>query len=188
MKMISKFICSISILSLFACSSSSPEAGSGPGFPADMTAKKLFLLITVNLYVPDPLSGDETYSDGTANCTNGGKANVADTKSGNLENSTITYTNCESQYGANNIALKQNGTVDYFLTTSDITNPIDATFFYRHELSYSGDIGFSADCEFAVTNASNKINQIDGACTYKDSKGKVLSLNGAEMLEAVQAE
>lgn len=191
MKTIHKVICSISILGLFACGGSSPKAGNGPGFPSGMTAKELFLLVTANLYVPSALSGDETYNTGTSNCTNGGKAKVIDKKAGNQENSTITFTNCASTYGSSNIALKQNGTVDYFLSANDINNPTHATFFYRHELSYSGDIGFAADCEFTVQSneaTSSIIQHIDGSCTYTDSKGKELSLNGAQMLEVVRAQ
>lgn len=189
MNVINKIVCSIVVLFLLACGSSAPSAGTGPGFPSGMTAKELFTLVTANLYTPDPLSGDEIFIAGTANCTDGGKAKVVDTKSGNSENSTITYTNCESQYGSNNVALKQNGTVHYYLVANDIDNPTDATFFYRHELSYSGDIGFAADCEFSVRSneaTSSTIQHIDGSCTYTDSEGKELSLNGAEMLDAIE--
>lgn len=190
MKIISKVICSITVFGLLACGDSAPKAGTGPGFPSGMTAKELFTLVTVNLYVPDPLSGDETFNDGTANCVDGGKASVEDTKFGNSENSTITFTSCESKYGADNIALKQNGTIYYYLTANDINNPTHATFFFRHQLSYSGDIGFAADCEFTVESdetAGGGIQKVNGSCTYIDSEGNELSLDGDAMLEAIQA-
>lgn len=189
METIRKFIGGVAVLGLFACSGdSAPSVGSGPGFPNGMTGKELFGLVSANLYVPAPLEGDDTYITGTANCFDGGKVRVETSKTEQNENSFITFTNCESKYGSNDIELKQNGTVNYYLIAKDVGELVQATFYFNQKLSYSGDIGFSADCEFtAMTdNEGQTLDAVEGSCTYTDSEGQQLSVNGEEMFEVVQ--
>lgn len=188
MKITQKFICFTFILSFLACGGdSTPQVGTGPGFPQGMTAKELFELVSLDIYLPDPLEGDEVFLNGTANCVDGGKVKVETSATTHNQNSTILYTDCESQFGSSNVALKQNGNVEYYITANNIDQLKQATLYCKDKLSFSGDIGFAADCEFTVTlnSAGTEVIDIDGSCTYTDSEGNELSLNGTEMLEVL---
>lgn len=169
-------------LTLFAgmltllCCDGSVSPGTGPGFPSGTTGLDLFSLVG-DPYAPDELDGDEIFNAGTADCALGGEAMAthSETADGNTQEATIHYTDCKADIGGTVLTL--NGEAHFY----DISYGVDnETIFFQQKVSYSGDIGFSADCDVTADNVGSEQN-ITGGCTFIDSEDKEIVLTQEQL-------
>jgi len=157
------------------CGGISP--GDGPGFPESMTASDLFHGVSQSLYLPDevPTEGSESIN-GSFDCEGGGKVTIQSDISENSDGGTasVSYSNCKGVRYINGTGyqLTMNGSVNISSQYSE--NQIHSSF--NQSMSYGGDLGFAATCDYSFTINSESASA-EGDCTYEDSEGKTLKHN-----------
>lgn len=157
------------------CGGISP--GDGPGIPEEMTAQDLFNGVSQSLYLPDdvPTEASEPVN-ASFDCEGGGKvtiqSNVSESSDGGT--ATVSYSNCKGVRYINGTSyqLTMNGSVK--ISSQSNENQIHATF--KQSMSYGGDLGFAAICDYSFTiNSESALS--NGDCTYEDSEGKIIKHN-----------
>lgn len=169
-------VISICIFGSPGCGSGDAEPGAGPAFstitPA-LTAKDLWQAVSRTFYIPALSLSNEQET-----CEGGGTVTVENLYPGKGQN--YIYSHCKYRvqlFGspAQTIELEATG-----MTTSE---PLIDASHRQQRISFSGDLGFSANCDFTVGyNVSGSIVSYAGTCRYRDSSGVELTIDGEQML------
>ncbi len=187
------------ILAMSGCGSSSTNPETGPAFSSlspTPSATDLWWAISFEPY----LASGGNIDSGDVKCELSGSMHV-EQHVGSTSNSRIgayTYSKCKytAQFfthppisSVQNLKLAATGEVNgSTVLASSNSNSCRVSMNLDQHISYSGDLGFSQDCNFSVTYDSNCLpSTYSGSCAYTDSSGQQLTITGEEMTKAVQA-
>lgn len=177
------------ILTLTSCTRSSVSPGTGSAFPATATAGHIFSLVSYDPYLPPELTESDFFVNGSVACVDGGEASIKTGVSGSAITAAVTYSDCASTDPRTAISLTYNGTIHFILSVKGtFARPTTSKTIQRHELSVSGDLGFSSVCDFTADASYAEVTLVEslvsakGSCTYTDAQGTTLSLSDDEIL------
>jgi hypothetical protein len=178
-----KFMIAILMLGIFGCGGDTQTTpGKGPAFSSALTADGVWYVIS-----RDPYPGFfDSKPVGSHVCDGGGTVLVNQQSSPSL---TVTYAYSNCKFGVSldsdpNLDLVANGNVKIIL----FPNTDNSASTSQH-VSFSGDLGFAADCDYSIKFDSKGITALScsGSCTYTDSKSKELTIGCDDMMKLLNA-
>lgn len=181
-KVLRTLIATFFLLGALNCGSSGTAPGEGPSFSSVTPALSAYSIFrAVSKGVCDPVtmgtSGDQT-------CEGGGTIHVEAINTDTELSARCTFSKCVTSVllSPNNqtVELEANGTAWQEEGKSGLRTISESL--YQH-VSYSGDLGFAADCDLLVKTPEGEEPSVSGSCVYRDSDGEELAITPLEIIE-----